>query len=87
MTYVLALAHRAIRTIEVDLPEATATAVMEFITGPLLENPRRVGKVLGADRAGTYTARRGDYRVLYEIDEATSTVRVTRIAHRRDAYR
>lgn len=69
------------------LPEKMALAVYEFITGPLLENPHRVGKPLGPPLAPAYSARRGDYRVLYFIDDATHTVKVTAIRHRADTYR
>ena len=86
MTYVLALAHRATRAIEMDRPEAAA-AIVEFITGPLLENPQRVGRALRGALVGKYGARRGQYRVVYQIEEATATVRVVRIDHRSDAYR
>ena len=85
MTYVLALAHRATRAIEMDRPEAAA--IVEFITGPLLENPQRVGRALRGALVGKYGARRGQYRVVYQIEEATATVRVVRIDHRSDAYR
>ncbi len=68
------------------LPEKIAHAVYEFITGPLLENPQRVGKPLGPPLKPAYSARRGDYRVLYFIDDATHTVKVTAIRHRADAY-
>jgi mRNA interferase RelE/StbE len=61
--------------------------VYEFITGPLLDNPQRVGKPLGSPLAPAYSARRGDYRVLYFIDDVTRTVSVTAIRHRADAYR
>ncbi len=69
------------------LPEKIAHAVHEFISGPLLENPQRVGKPLGPPLAPAYSARRGDYRVLYFIDDTTHTVKVTAIRHRADAYR
>ncbi len=69
------------------LPEYIAHAVYEFVTGPLLDHPRRVGKPLGPPLAPAYSARRGDYRVLYLIDDATHTVKVTAITHRADAYR
>ncbi|WP_208722181.1 type II toxin-antitoxin system RelE family toxin [Rhodococcus qingshengii] len=59
----------------------------EFITGPLLENPRRVGKALAPPMAPAYSARRGSYRVLYLIDELSRRVTVTAISHRADAYR
>ena len=31
--------------------------------------------------------RMGDYRILYEIDDAKNIVKVYRIAHRKEAYR
>lgn len=49
--------------------------------------PRRVGKALRGEFAGFLSARRGAYRVLYEIDEAAGVVVVHRIGHRADVYR
>ncbi len=69
------------------LPEKIAHAIYEFITGPLLENPWQVGKPLGPPLAPAYSARRGDYRVLYLIDDATHTVKVSTVRHRAVAYR
>lgn len=85
--YGLALAPAARRAIESGLPEDIATAVIEFITGPLVENPRRVGKELVRDLAGLHSARRGTYRVIYRIDDAAHEVVVLRIDHRRAVYR
>lgn len=83
----LVLTPPAVRAIRSGLPEAVATAVLEFITGALLENPHRVGKQLRGDLAGIHSARRGTYRVLYRINEADGEVVVLRVEHRRDAYR
>lgn len=76
----------AARAIQARLPEPVATAVVEFITGALLDNPHRVGKQLRGELAGIYSARRGTYRVLYRINEPTHEVIVLRIEHRRDVY-
>lgn len=48
--------------------------------------PRPPGckKLVGGDKE--WRIRIGDYRVVYEIDDAAKTVDVTRIAHRRDVY-
>gem|GEM_PF-882618 len=51
------------------LPEKVATAVTEFVYGPLVENPHRIGKPLRFELDGLHVARRGDYRVIYEIDD------------------
>ena len=85
--YELIVARRAARSIGEDLSEAVAAAVIEFITGALLFEPRRVGKALRNDLAGLFSARRGTYRILYEIDEFERTVTVVRVDHRRDVYR
>jgi mRNA-degrading endonuclease RelE of RelBE toxin-antitoxin system len=69
------------------LPEKIATAVAGFVTGPLLENPYRVGHLLRDEYAGQYSARRGpDWRVRYRVDEDTRTVIVLDISHRSDTY-
>ncbi|MFT4030045.1 MAG: type II toxin-antitoxin system RelE/ParE family toxin [Protaetiibacter sp.] len=75
------------RAIEFDLPEKVAAAAVEFIYGALAENPRRVGKPLRDELSGIWSARRGDYRVIYTIDDRIVVVDVLRIDHRRDAYR
>jgi mRNA interferase RelE/StbE len=70
-----------------QLPDAAAVACIAFIAGPLAENPRRVGKPLRNELAGTYSARRGEFRVIYDIDDDRIRTEVISIRHRRDAYR
>ena len=69
------------------LPERIAAAVVEFMLGPMCENPRRVGHPLQRELAGLWSARRGAYRVVYEIDDEARSVTVVRIDHRADLYR
>lgn len=69
------------------LPLSAAVAVGEFLYGPLLDNPRRVGKPLERELAGYYASRRGPYRVIYRIDDDKHQVHVVRIEHRADVYR
>ena len=85
--YELVLTPPAIRAIQSELPEVVAAAVIEFMTGPLVENPRRVGKMLRRELEGIWSARRGTYRVLYRINDHVDEVVVLRIDHRRDVYR
>lgn len=85
--YELVLTPPAIRVVQSGLPEGIAAAIIEFLTGALVENPHRVGKQLRGDLAGIHSARRGTYRVLYRINEAQHEVVVLRIEHRRDVYR
>ncbi len=86
MTYAIYLSPRARRALDIDLPEAVAAACVEFIFGPLAENPHRVGKSLRDELAGSYAARRGEFRVIYTIHEDRVAVRVISVRHRRDAY-
>ena len=69
------------------LPEKAAAAVVEFMVGPLTEDPRRVGHRLRGELEGLWAARRGPYRVAYEIEEPAREVRVLRVDHRADDYR
>ena len=69
------------------LPEKVALAVIDYLVGPLLESPQRVGKSLRGDLTGLHSARVGAYRIVYQIDEASRTVRVIYIDHRADIYR
>jgi mRNA interferase RelE/StbE len=85
--YELRLTPTVRRQLAEQLPEAVAAAAVEFITGPLLDNPHRVGRPLAAPLGDRHSARRGTYRVIYRIDDATHTVSVVLVAHRRDAYR
>jgi mRNA-degrading endonuclease RelE of RelBE toxin-antitoxin system len=85
--YRLIIAPTARRQLAESLPEAVASAAHEFIVGPLLENPHRVGKRLQPPLADRHSARRGTYRVLYRIDEEQLIVAVLTIMHRSDAYR
>ncbi|MGA3151806.1 MAG: type II toxin-antitoxin system RelE/ParE family toxin [Streptosporangiaceae bacterium] len=64
-----------------------AAAAYEFITGPLLEQPYRVGKRLLPPLEDRFSARRGTYRVIYRVDDASRVVTVVDIGHRRDIYR
>jgi len=71
----------------VRFPEKVATAVVEFLYGSLAANPHRVGKSLKLGLEGLHSARRGDYRVIYRIDDHRRRVDVVAIEHRSDIYR
>lgn len=86
--YQLGTAPPARRALADLLPADVAAAAAEFITGALLDNPKRVGKPLREELSGIYSARLGhDWRVLYEIDETRHAVIVLDIRHRAVAYR
>ncbi|MBW3555483.1 MAG: type II toxin-antitoxin system RelE/ParE family toxin [Actinobacteria bacterium] len=64
-----------------------ATACVEFIYGGLSDNPQRVGAPLRLELAGKHSARRGDFRVIYEIDEDAAVVTIIAVEHRSHVYR
>lgn len=86
--YEVALNRPARRALAEALPVDVALGVADFITGPLGDNPHRVGKQLNAPFEGVYSAHvMREWRVLYIIDDAQRRVTVRDIRHRRDAYR
>ena len=71
----------------IAIPQRIRAAIVEFVYGDLAASPRRVGKPLQRELTGLFAARRGTYRVIYEIDNDRERVIIIRIAHRADAYR
>lgn len=70
-----------------QLPQGVAFAVVEFVTAVLPTDPLRLSTPLTGQLASLRSARRGDYRLLLQLDEQQRVVIVTRIAHRSQVYR
>jgi mRNA interferase RelE/StbE len=87
VTYEVRFTRSAKRSLTSELPEKVAAAVWNFIMGDLRDNPQRVGKQLKAPLFPLYSARRGEYRVIYRIVDDLVVVEIVTIAHRRDSYR
>jgi mRNA-degrading endonuclease RelE of RelBE toxin-antitoxin system len=87
LTHRLRVSRSASRQIAEELPEAVAAAIIEFITGPLIESPERVGGPLHHELDGRYAARRGTFRIIYRIDEPEHAVYVEWIMARSDVYK
>lgn len=83
--YQLIVARSAGRAISERLPGPAAGAVLDFITGRLLDNPRRMGAALHAPLEGSMVPM-CDYRVEYGINDDARTVEVVRVARRADIY-
>jgi mRNA interferase RelE/StbE len=81
----LVVAGPAARNLE-QLPAKYAAAVLEAL-GTIATNPKRLGKPLRFELTGRWSARRGPYRIIYTIDDASRTVTVLAVAHRADVYR
>ena len=85
--YELVISPTVRRQLAEILPESVAFAAYEFIIGPLLDNPHRVGKRLQPPLGDRHSARRGTYRVIYRIEEQERRVTVVAVAPRSEAYR
>ena len=86
MTYEVIFAPSARRELA-SVPERVIPAIIEFVYGDLADSPRRVGKPLERELEGSFSARRGSYRILYDINDEKMQVYILRVAHRADAYR
>lgn len=86
-SYEVRFTKSARRALTHGLPEKIAAAAYEFITGVLALNPQRLGKQLNEPLYPLYSARRGEYRVIYRILDDQVIIEIVTIAHRRDAYR
>lgn len=84
--YQVRITARADRDLQ-RLPEKIATACVEFIFGPLADDPNRVGKPLRDELVGLHSARRGDYRIVYEIDGDARRIDILHVDRRSDVYR
>jgi mRNA interferase RelE/StbE len=82
--YEVALSIDAAKSIR-KLPKGIQRAVVAALTA--LETDPRAGKPLIGELAGIWSLRRGDYRVLYRIDDRHRRVEIARVGHRRDVYR
>jgi mRNA interferase RelE/StbE len=71
---------------ERDRLDAQIRSRIDDVLRQLPENPRPAGVKKLSGRSHDWRIRVGDYRILYEIDDADMVVTVWRIRHRRQAY-
>jgi mRNA interferase RelE/StbE len=85
MTYQVQVVPAAVKQLA-KLPRRDQLRIRDAIDG-LAQNPRPPGakKLIGADQL--WRVRSGDYRIVYEIQDARLIVLVVHIGHRRDDYR
>jgi mRNA interferase RelE/StbE len=83
MSYEVLIIRRAQKELA-NLPKADYERVRDALAA-LAENPRPAGCKKLVGREG-WRIRSGDYRTIYEIDDAQQKVIVLHIGHRRDVY-
>jgi mRNA interferase RelE/StbE len=84
VVYRLELETRALKELK-SLPRERRELISDVLDD-LERNPRPPGakKLSGLDG---WRVRKGDYRVLYTVDDSARLIRVYRIGHRGDVYR
>jgi mRNA interferase RelE/StbE len=83
MSYAVLILRRSQKELA-DLPKTDYEHVRDAVLA-LAENPRPAGCKKLVGREG-WRIRSGNYRVIYEIDDALKKVTVLHIGHRRDVY-
>lgn len=68
------------------LPDKIRSAVLSAIFESIAHNPKRAGKALRGELEGLYSARRGEFRVIYEVDDDAGIVLIHRVQHQRRVY-
>jgi mRNA-degrading endonuclease RelE of RelBE toxin-antitoxin system len=86
VTYQVAFTAVARRDLH-RVPPRIVSAVVECIYGDLAAQPRRVGNPLDRELSGSHGAHRGNYRIIYDIDDPAERINILRIDHRADIDR
>jgi len=84
VSYEVSILKSAVKQLQ-RLPRDPQERLLESMAD-LANSPRPIGaiKLVGRD---AHRIRVGDYRIIYEIDDASQTVVVVAVTHRKDAYR
>jgi mRNA interferase RelE/StbE len=79
---------RAFKELE-KLDRIVQRRMVKFLQDRVLrrDDPRNLGKAMAGDKAGLWRYRVGDYRLICHIDDEAESLRVLRIAHRKEACR
>ena len=85
MTYEVEITPEGLRHLN-RLPDKIRSAVLATIFDSIAPNPKRAGKALRGELEGLYSARRGEFRVIYEIDDDAGIVLIHRAQYRRRVY-
>ncbi len=84
--YGVRISARAERDL-LSLPEKIGAPCLDFIFGPLADDPYRLGGALGGQLTGPRSARRGSYRIIYSVDDELPRIDIVHIDHRGNVYR
>jgi len=86
VTYAVAWSSPARRDLA-RLPTRIATVILTYVDQRLADNPERLSKPLQGELSSLRSARSGDYRVLFRVDEPDRRLLIIRVDHRAHVYR
>ena len=88
MAWTASFDPRAFKELE-KLDRIVKRRMVKFLQDRVLrkDDPRNLGKAMAGDKAGLWRYRVGDYRLICHIDDEAESLRVLRIAHRKEAHR
>jgi mRNA interferase RelE/StbE len=75
-------AEKDLKKLKISLFTKITTKIKDLADNP---HPQGSRKITGSQN--DWRLRIGNYRVLYEIDNKTKTIKIMRVKHRREAYR
>ncbi|MEB3882058.1 type II toxin-antitoxin system RelE/ParE family toxin [Lyngbya sp. CCY1209] len=84
MTYQIRIPKAVQKQLQ-KIPDPNKQRIIENLL-QMREDPR-LGNAIKMKNSQGYRLRIGDYRILYDIDDANQIVTIRRIAHRREVYR
>ena len=84
--YVLILTPRAVGAVQTTMPEGWLQLSSSSWPAHWLRVRVGLGRCFAVNCEGSWSARRGTYRVLYRINDNAKEVVVLRIDRRRDVY-
>jgi mRNA interferase RelE/StbE len=84
--YSLSIKPSAAKEIQSTSDKATLMRLIEKVKS-LATQPRPLGSEKLAGRPNLYRVRKGNYRVIYSVDDESRVVDVVKVGHRRDVYR
>ena len=87
MAWTASFDPRALKELE-GLDRVAQRRVVKFLQERVLlrTDPRDLGKAMIGDKAGLWRYRVGHHRLICHIDDKAESIRVLRVAHRKEAY-
>jgi mRNA interferase RelE/StbE len=85
-SYKVVFKPTALKQLETIEPRADRQRITKTIA-QIADNPRPPGCQKLEGTRNTYRVRQGDYRIVYDVEDARILVLILKVRHRKDVYR